>query len=108
MLSAAAEPADLGARIVVLDALREVAAGDRGCRVLDPPERAAGRPGRARGRAGRPRSSTEPSDDELDEEQLVERVVDLVERRRDDEELTGAERLELDAEARITVDRVEP
>ena len=34
----AAEPADLGARIVVLDALREVAAGDRGSRLLDPAE----------------------------------------------------------------------
>ena len=54
-----AEPAHLGARIVVLDALREIAAGDRGCRVLDPAEWRAGQRARARGRGGGRAASTD-------------------------------------------------
>ena len=50
----------------------------------------AGRRARARGRASRIAASTESGDDDLDDEQLVQRVVDLVERRCDDEQLARA------------------
>ena len=82
----AAEPAHLGARIVVLDALREVAAGDRGSRVLDPPER-------PQADADEPEAEEEDGgehrggDRQLDDQQLVQRVVGLVQRCGDDEEL---------------------
>ena len=101
-----AEPADLGARVVVLDALGEVAAGDRGGRRARSARAAAGRPGRARGRAGGPRRAPRRRR-QLDEQQLVQRVVDVVERRGDDEELVvPRERLELHPEPRAPVDGV--
>ncbi len=101
------EPADLGARIVVLDALREVAARDRRRRVLDPPER-------PQADADEPEAEHEDRgehrerDDDLDQEQLVQGVVDLVERRRDDERLPAPERLELHPEARSARSPPEP
>ena len=107
MLSAPPSRPDLGARVVVLDALREIAAGDRGGRVLDPAER-------PQADAHEPEAEEEDGgehrggDRQLDDQQPVERVVGLVQRRGDDEELVRCpDRLELHAEARVAVDGVD-
>ena len=103
-----AEAPDLGARVVVLDALREVAAGDRRGRRLDPAER-------PQADADEPEAEQQDrrehggGNGELDDEQPVQRVVCLVERRRDDQNLVRAlDRLQLHAEARVAAGGIAP
>ena len=102
-----AEAPDLGARVVVLDALREVAAGDRGSRLLDPAER-------PQADADEPEAEEEDGsehrggDRQLDDQQLVQRVIGLFQRCRDGEELVRAlDRLELHPEARVAIHGVD-
>ena len=71
------EPADLGASLGALDAVREVAGGDRRRRALD---RASGRRPSARPRARAAAIAAEHGDrhHELDQQQPVQRRVDVV------------------------------
>ena len=71
-------------RVVVLDALREVAARDRGGRLLDPAERPQADPDEPEAEH-EDRGEHRERDDDLDQEQLVQGVVDVVERGGDDE-----------------------
>ena len=103
----ATETPDLGARVVVFDALREIAARNRGGGGLDPAERPqpdTDEPEPEQEDSGEHGEGNSP----LDDEQPVQGVVGLVQRRGDDEKLVRAsDRLDLDAVARVAFDCVD-
>ena len=99
-----AQPADLGAGVVVVDALGEITAGDRGCGHLDSAEGAQAHANEPEAEEKR-REQHGRRDDDLDEEELMERVVGIVERRRNEEQLALRAGLpDCEPELRVAVD----
>ena len=82
-LSAMPEAADLGARVGRLDAVREVAAGDRAGGVAHAVERQQADAHDAQA-ASAERQQHAGDDEPLDEQQAVQRLVDLAQRDRGD------------------------